>query len=222
MNVLKDPDSHPVIFKMLRMLDLGEFNSTYRSLASLLARLRRSSQTPSSIYDATWTNDHPEDPNRSGGSTSSTESKQELYAQNVASSLLEDTYSTVAEWMSRFEWINPDSKLYLYPQYDTILFELIIRSAVQRMEIRIGRAQSITAIDDGGVSMNFRRDPASSQLSQRVILSIEVTPPLTIVLTIRQNVKSMLRKRTKTLQIAMPLKYTPKCLVKYVIPNSTN
>jgi hypothetical protein len=46
------------------------------------------------------------------------------------------------------------------------------------MEIRIGRAQSITAIDDGGVSMNFRRDPASSQLSQRVILSIEVTPSL--------------------------------------------
>jgi hypothetical protein len=45
------------------------------------------------------------------------------------------------------------------------------------MEIRIGKAQTITAVDDGGVSMNFRRDPASSQLSQRVILSVEVIIP---------------------------------------------
>jgi hypothetical protein len=180
MNILKDPDSHLVIFKMLRMLDLGEFNSTYRSLASLLARLRRSSQTQVAFATPPGQTTVPEDPNRSGGSTSSTESKPELYAQNTACSFLDDTYSTVAEWMGRFEWTNSDSKLYLYPQYDTLLFvELIIRSAVQRMEIRIGRAQSITAIDDGGISMNFRRDPASSQLSQRAILSIEVTIPLT-------------------------------------------
>ena len=92
MNVLKDPESHPAIVKMLRMLDLGEFNSTYRSLASLLARLRRSSQTQITFATSPGQTTMPEDPNRSGGSTSSTESKPELYAQNVAFRFLEDTY----------------------------------------------------------------------------------------------------------------------------------
>jgi hypothetical protein len=46
------------------------------------------------------------------------------------------------------------------------------------MEIRLGKAQVIKAIDDGGVSMYFRRDPSSSQQSRRVILSVEVTSPL--------------------------------------------
>ena len=55
-------------------------------------------------------------------------------------------------------------------------------SALDIMEIRLGKAQLIKAIDDGGVSMYFRRDPASSQQSRRVILSVEVTP-LTTVLT---------------------------------------
>ena len=51
-------------------------------------------------------------------------------------------------------------------------------SALEQMEIRLGKAQLIKAIDDGGVSMYFRRDPASSQLSRRVILSVEVPSPL--------------------------------------------
>ena len=42
MKVLKDPDCLPEIYKMLRPLDLRDFNSTYSSLASLLARLRHS------------------------------------------------------------------------------------------------------------------------------------------------------------------------------------
>ena len=50
------------------------------------------------------------------------------------------------------------------------------------MEIRLGKAQLVKAIDDGGVSMYFRRDPASSQQSRRVILSVEVNAPLTIFL----------------------------------------
>jgi len=37
MHVLKDPDSHPEIVKMLRSLDLTEFNATYSSLATFLA-----------------------------------------------------------------------------------------------------------------------------------------------------------------------------------------
>ena len=45
MHVLKDPDSHPEIFEMLRSLDLIEFNSMYLSLANLLARLRHSTHT---------------------------------------------------------------------------------------------------------------------------------------------------------------------------------
>src|SRR5438046_2064348 len=90
------------------------------------------------------------------------------------------------------------------------------------MDILVGRAQSITAIDDGGISMNFRRDPASSHLSQRVVLSIEVTiSPQNLSDSSRQKEKSMQRITMKTLQIAMPLKYTPKCLAKSVILNST-
>ena len=50
-------------------------------------------------------------------------------------------------------------------------------NALQKMEIRLGKAQLFRAIDDGGVSMYFRRDPASSQQSRRVILAVEVVPP---------------------------------------------
>ena len=84
MNVLKAPDSHPEIFEMLRNLDLGEFKSTYRSLAALLARLRRSTQTQMAFATPHGQTTMPQDPNRTGGSTSSTESKPEPYAQNVA------------------------------------------------------------------------------------------------------------------------------------------
>jgi hypothetical protein len=46
------------------------------------------------------------------------------------------------------------------------------------MEIRLGRAQLVKAIDDDGVSMYFRRDLSSTELSRRVILSVEVLPAL--------------------------------------------
>ena len=49
-------------------------------------------------------------------------------------------------------------------------------SADETMKVRLGKAQFITAKDDGGVSMFFRRDPSSSQLSRRVVLSVEVQP----------------------------------------------
>jgi hypothetical protein len=41
------------------------------------------------------------------------------------------------------------------------------------MRVRLGPAQSITAIDDGGVSMSFRRE-SSDKASTRVVLSLEV------------------------------------------------
>ncbi len=64
-------------------------------------------------------------------------------------------------------------------------------SALDTMEIRLGKAQLIKAVDDGGVSMYFRRDPASSQQSRRVILSVEVNSPHNHPNKSRQNGKSI-------------------------------
>jgi hypothetical protein len=44
------------------------------------------------------------------------------------------------------------------------------------MEVKLGKAQTVKAIDDGGMSIFFRRYPESDQISQRVILSVEVFP----------------------------------------------
>ena len=127
MHVLKDPDSHPEIFEMLRNLELIEFNSTYLSLANLFARLRHSTHTQIAFATPPGQKTMPQDPNLSGGSTSttfsssSTESKPEPYAQDVATHFLSTTYSTVAKWMTHLEWVNPDAKLYLSPQYVIIL-----------------------------------------------------------------------------------------------------
>jgi hypothetical protein len=192
MNILKDPYGPPEIFEMLRSLDLVEFNTTYLSLANLLARLRHSTHTQVTFATPPGKTTVPQDPNRSGGSTStssSTESKPEPYAQNVAANFLSATYSTVAQWMVRLEWVNPDAKLYLSPQYAAI--HLSNCSALEKMEIRLGKVQMIKAIDDGGVSMYFRRDPSSTQLSRRVILSVEVSQ-LTTLLT-----KAKRKKHTK-------------------------
>ena len=109
---------------MLKALDLREFNSTYLSLTSLLARLRRSTHMQIAFATPPGQTTIPGDPHRSGGSassSSSTESKPEPYAQNVATDFLKATYATVADWMEDIEWINPESKLYLSPQYVTIL-----------------------------------------------------------------------------------------------------
>jgi len=123
MHILKDPDSHPEILEMLSSLNLMGFNSTYLSLGNLLARLRRSTHSQIAFATPPGQTTVPENPNRSSGSTSSTssgsstESKPEPYAQNVAADFLKATYSTVVKWMTRFEWVNPDAKLYLSPQY---------------------------------------------------------------------------------------------------------
>ena len=124
MSILKDPESDPEISEMLRRLDLLEFHSAYLSLAKLLARLRHSTHTQVAFATPPGQMTIPEDPNRSGGSTSSsssTESKPEPYAQNVASKFLEATHSTIEKWMRRFEWANPQAKVYLTPQYARVL-----------------------------------------------------------------------------------------------------
>ena len=123
MRILQDPESDPEISGMLRSLDLLEFNSAYESLATLLARLRRSTHTQIAFTTPPGQTTIPEDPNRSGGSTSSTESKPEPYAQNVATNFLIATRSTVAKWMKRFEWVYPHAALHFAPQYVAILFD---------------------------------------------------------------------------------------------------
>ena len=152
------------------------------------------------------------DPNRSGSTTWSIESKLELYAQNVATNFLIATRSTVAKWMKRFEWVYPDSTLYFSPQYVSVFVLADHRSALEKMEICLGKAQIVKAIDDGGISMYFRRDPLSTQQSRCVILSVEVRPlPDNYPNESRQNEKSTQKKTMKTQKIAMRLKYSPKC-----------
>ena len=139
----------------------------------------------------------PEDPNYSGGSTSSsssTKSKPEPYAQNVATDFLKATYATAAEWMADIKRINPLSKFYLL--LSMLLFCCSDHcSALEQMEIRLGKAQLVKAIDDGGVSMYFRRDPTSNQQSRRVILSVEVIPLIAFLINPGKTEEARQRKR---------------------------
>jgi len=58
------------------------------------------------------------------------------------------------------------------------------------MQTRLGKAQLVKAIDDGGVSMYFKLDPTSTQLSQRVVLSVEVAPLITLLTNQGQTEKT--------------------------------
>jgi hypothetical protein len=118
MNYVKNFEGNAKIIKMLRILDLKEFSSTYSSLSTLLSRCRRSTGDTRLVFQTPpGQTTVPEDPNRSGGSSSSTESKPEIYAQNVVTDFLKSTHSTVAEWMEDVGWVNSEVKLHLSPQY---------------------------------------------------------------------------------------------------------
>ena len=122
MNVVKTIEDSGEIFNMLEILNLTRFIPTYSSLASLLALLRRSAgDTQVAFQTPPGQTTIPEDPDRSGGSSSSTESKSEIYAQNVATDFLKATHSTVARWMSKIEWFNSEAKVHLFPQYIPVL-----------------------------------------------------------------------------------------------------
>ena len=117
MNHVKNFRGNAKIINMLRMLDLNEFTSTYSSLATLLAKRRHSTGDIQVVFQTPpGKTTIPEDPNRSGGSSSSTESKPEIYAQNVAVDFLKATHSTVAEWTENIGWVNSEVKLHLSPQ----------------------------------------------------------------------------------------------------------
>jgi hypothetical protein len=105
----------------------------------------------------------PLDPKYSDGSGSSAESKAEEFAKNVAFSLVGETYNTIAALMD-YKWTNPCYQLELSRQF-VPNFTLLISSAYEAMEVRLGRAQIVKAINDGGMVMKFRRDPRSSSRS---------------------------------------------------------
>jgi hypothetical protein len=86
------------------------------------------------------------------------------------------------------------------------------------MEFRLGKAQIIKAIDDGGVSMYFRRERTSPEQSQRMVLSVEVRPPSPFLQPdiSRRNVRSTTKKVTKKQQTVTPHKFLQKCWVKSV------
>lgn len=120
MDVLKSYDHDRDIVKMLKRLDLGEFSNAYISLITLLARFRRSTQTPLVFSTPPGQTTIPENPNRSGGSTSSsssTESKAEPYSQNFMTKFMDTTYTTIVELIGGFEWANPETKIRLSEQY---------------------------------------------------------------------------------------------------------
>jgi len=93
-------------------------------------------------------------------------------------------------------------------------------SVLERMEIRLGKAQLIKAINDGRcfwvLSTRFY---INSTIATRDIIRGSISPQH-LANKFRPNGKSTSRKMTKTLQIATPRNRTPKCLVKLVIPSS--
>jgi hypothetical protein len=176
MQVLKEESNvNTALGTMLESRNLLRFESMYTSLATLLTRLRPANQQIA-FHTPPRQTTVPGDPNYSGGSTetsSSLESKAEPYAQNVALRFMEATYFTVSDWIERVRWANPASKVSLSTQYIHIML-VADCSACQTMEIRLGKAQRVKAIDDGGISMYYRPVPSSKDRSRYVVLSVEV------------------------------------------------
>lgn len=178
MRVLRDSDSNAAIVKMLSRLDLQGFQSTYISLATLLKRLRPVARQVAFATPPKQTT-VPGDPNYSGGSTGSTstnsssESKAEPYVQNVALRFLEATHITVIDWMEGIKWVNPLAKVSLSSQYIHLCVVSDCSSRL-KMEMRLGKAKKIKAIDDGGISMYFKSGSSAKEQSRYVVLSVEV------------------------------------------------
>ena len=108
------------ILEMLQRLDLEKFEAVYLALATLLARLRRSTQNTQIVFRTPPTQTTvPADPNRTGGSDSSkssSESKGEPYAQSAAMKLLDVAFITTARWTKPSEWARPEANLSFFVQ----------------------------------------------------------------------------------------------------------
>jgi len=123
MTVVKTNDVANIL-EMLERLDLEKFEAVYLALATLLARLRRSTQNTQVIFQTPpMQATVPGDPNRTGGSDSSSssnssrESKGEPYAQSVAMKLLEVAFITTARWTKPGEWVRPQANFSFFVQY---------------------------------------------------------------------------------------------------------
>jgi hypothetical protein len=130
--VVKDSKDGNAITSMLDRLDLGRFDTMYLSLETLFKRLRPAKQKPMFSTPPQQTT-VPANPIYSGGSmnsadtSSSTESKPELYAQDVAKDFVKATYVSIRRWLVGMEWANPEARLYLSSQY---VYKFIILTAV--------------------------------------------------------------------------------------------
>ena len=67
-------------------------------------------------------------------------------------------------------------------------------SALEQTEVRLGKVQVVKPIDDGGVSMYFRRNPSSTQQSRRVVLSVEVGSLTTFLTNLGKTEEARKRK----------------------------
>jgi hypothetical protein len=125
MAVVKDSRNSTAMIDMLDRLNLVRFEAMYSSLETLFKQLRPAKQPMFSTPPQQTT--VPVNPNFSGGSSSSTESKAELYAQNVISRFIDATCASIKKWLVEIEWANPEAKLYLSSQY---VYKFIILTVV--------------------------------------------------------------------------------------------
>jgi hypothetical protein len=118
MSVVRRRGVEHEVLDMLAKNDLLLFASTYNSLGTLLARVRSSKGTIPVVFETPpGQTTVPQNPNLSGGSSSSAESKGEPYVNNFAAKFLESTYFTIARWLEPIQWVNPKAQAFLFRQY---------------------------------------------------------------------------------------------------------
>jgi hypothetical protein len=64
---------------------------------------------------------------------------------------------------------------------------LTCSSESEETRTRLGKAQFIKAIDDGGISMCFEREPQSPLESRRIVLSVEVNPLTSLLIQAKRK-----------------------------------
>jgi hypothetical protein len=122
MSIVRRRGAQSATAQMLTRLRLPYFAQAYSSLGTLLARVRNSTGTAPVMY-ATPPGQItvPQNPNlsgRSNESSSSAESKGELYVNNLATRFLETTLLTIGPWVERLPWIIPNADAFLFSQYN--------------------------------------------------------------------------------------------------------
>ena len=100
MSIVKQRETYPEFSQMLTRHSLWDFAQAYSSLGTLLARVRNSMGTAPVIYATppgqTTVPQNPDLSGESKESSSSAESKGELYVNNFATTFLETTWLTIS------------------------------------------------------------------------------------------------------------------------------